>query len=171
MAVRLDGYGVTPTGFAKKRFDTILDELHSDISQGWGVNTRLNPQSFFNVLLTNYADKLRELWEVAEQNYFSMYPSSAENISLDRAAEFGGITREDARPTRYGGAVVTAGMLGAGIVHLFEYDGEYWQLLNPSPIPLIRKFGGAKRLMATFTTSGTFRDSIYDHRQSQRHIR
>ena len=101
MAVRLDGFGITPTGFVKKRFDVILDELHGDISRDWGVNTRLNSQSFLNALLTNSADKWRELWEVAEQNYSAMYPSSAEDISLDRVAEFGGITREEARPTIY----------------------------------------------------------------------
>lgn len=99
--LRLNGYGVTPTGFVKKRLDVILDEIHGDISAGWGINTRLNPKSFLNVLLTNASDKWAELWEVAEQNYFAMYPFSAENISLDHAVEFGGITREDERPTYY----------------------------------------------------------------------
>lgn len=42
-------YGVTENGLSIKRLDTIMDELHDDLSAGWGVNTRLNPKSFLNV--------------------------------------------------------------------------------------------------------------------------
>ena len=94
-------YGVTPKGVVIKRFDTILNELHDDLSAGWRINTRLNPKSFLNVELTSYADKLAELWEFGEQVYHSMYPFSAEDSSLDNAVQFGGISREDARPTFY----------------------------------------------------------------------
>ena len=95
------GYGVTPKGVIIKRFDTILGELHDDLSAGWRINTRLNPKSFLNVELTSYADKLAELWEFGEQVYHSMYPFSAEDASLDNAVQYGGISREDARPTFY----------------------------------------------------------------------
>jgi len=94
-------YGVTPMGVLIKRLDTIIDELHDDLSEGWNVNTRLNPKSFLNVQLTAYADKLTELWEFGEQIYHSMYPYSAEHGSLDNAVQFGGISREEARPTFY----------------------------------------------------------------------
>ena len=94
-------YGVTPRGVAIKRLDEILDELHDDLSAGWGINTRLNPKSFLSVQLTAFADKLAELWEFGEQVYHSMYPFSAENTSLDNAVQFGGISREEARPTYY----------------------------------------------------------------------
>ena len=94
-------YGVLPQGIVIKRLDTIIDELHDDLSAGWGVNTRLNPKSFLNVQLTAYADKIAELWEFGEHIYHSMYPFSAEDISLDNAVQFGGISREEARPTRY----------------------------------------------------------------------
>ena len=96
-----ENYGVTPTGFVTKRFDVILDELHNDLSDKWGVNTRHNPKSFLNVHLTSLSDKLAELWEIAEQTYYSMYPFSAEDISLDNAIQFGGISREEAKPTIY----------------------------------------------------------------------
>lgn len=94
-------YGVTKKGFVPKRLDVILEELHSDLSDGFGFNTRQNPQSYLNVLMTAFADKVAELWEVAEDNYHSMYPSSAEDISLDNAAQFGGSTREVAAKTYY----------------------------------------------------------------------
>lgn len=94
-------YGVTPTGFVAKRLDTIIDEIHTDLSEKWGVNTRQNPQSFLNVLITNFADRIAELWEVEQDVYNSMYPFSAEGVSLDNAVQFGGISRREARPTVY----------------------------------------------------------------------
>ena len=94
-------YGLTPQGPNIKRLDTILEEIHADLSEGWKVNTRLNPSSFLNVQLTAFADKIAELWELGEEIYNAMYPWSAENADLDNAVQFGGITREEARPTIY----------------------------------------------------------------------
>ena len=97
----LSEYGVTPQGVMIKRLDTITNELHDDLTDGWGVNTRLNPKSYLNVQLTAFADKIAELWEFGEQIYQSVYPYSAEGASLDNATQFGGISREEARPTYY----------------------------------------------------------------------
>lgn len=94
-------YGVTPTGFVPKRLDAIVDEIHGDLSEKWGVNTRQNPQSFLNVLITNFADSIAELWDAGQDVYNAMYPFSAEGLSLDNAVQFGGIARNEARPTIY----------------------------------------------------------------------
>lgn len=94
-------YGVTPTGFVPKRLDVIIDEIHNDLSEQWGVNTRQNPQSFLNVLITNFADSVAELWDAGQDIYNAMYPFSAEGLSLDNAVQFGGISRNEARPTFY----------------------------------------------------------------------
>lgn len=94
-------YGVTAKGVNVKRLDVIMDEIHSDLSEGWGVNTRQNPESYLNVLITSFADKLAELWEFGEGVYNSMYPATAEGISLDNAAQFGGSTREVAAKSYY----------------------------------------------------------------------
>jgi uncharacterized phage protein gp47/JayE len=94
-------YGVTPTGVVIKRLDVILDEIHGDLSEQWGFNTRQNPQSFLNVLVTDFADKVAELWEYGKDIYDAMYPFSAEGLSLDNAVQFGGISRNEAYPTIY----------------------------------------------------------------------
>lgn len=96
-----DKYGVTPTGFSKKRLDEISEEMHNDWSEGFGFNTRHNPKSFLGVILTNIADKIAELWEVAEQCYNNMVPSTAEGISLDRVTQLGGSQREMPTPSYY----------------------------------------------------------------------
>ena len=83
-------YGLTPDGPNIKRLDAIIDSLHDKLSEKWGVNTRQNPESFLNHLLTNFADELAELWEFGEDVYYSKYPSFAEGRSLDNAAQYGG---------------------------------------------------------------------------------
>lgn len=94
-------YGLTPQGPNIKRLDVILDDMHTSLSEKWGVNTRQNPESLLNHLLTNVADAIAELWEFGEKVYFSQYPASAEDISLDNAAQYGGSTREQAAKSYY----------------------------------------------------------------------
>ena len=94
-------YGVTPSGINIKRLDTIEDQIHEYLSNGWGVNTKSNPKSLLAVLVRDYADKLAELWEFGAGIYWSMYPSTAEGRSLDNAAQFGGVLREGASRSRY----------------------------------------------------------------------
>ena len=111
-------YGLTPQGPNIKRLDVILNELHDSMTEKLGVNTRQNPQSLLNHLLTNIADRIAELWELGLDVYYSQYPSTAENIDLDNAAQYGGSTRETPVPSYYrilctgtDGAVLPAGTL------------------------------------------------------------
>lgn len=111
-------YGLTSTGPNIKRLDVILDEMHSALSEAWGVNTRQDPQSLLNHLLTNIADQLADLWVFAEDVYHSQYPTSAEGASLDHAVQYGGIIREVAAKSFYrilctgkDGTVIPAGTL------------------------------------------------------------
>ena len=91
-------YGITDKGFEIKRLDEILEELHSELSEKLGFNTRLDPQSFLNVLITTYGGQLAVLWEVAQASYYAKYPSTAEGVSLDNAVQYGGIRRS---PNKY----------------------------------------------------------------------
>lgn len=87
-------YGLTSNGPNIKRLDVILDEMHESMSNKLKANTRQNPQSLLNHLLTNVADRIAELWEYGSDVYYSQYPTTAEGSSLDNAAQFGGTTRE-----------------------------------------------------------------------------
>lgn len=111
-------YGLTPQGPNIKRLDVILEEMHEDMSKKLGVNTRQNPQSILNHMMTNIADRIAELWEFGNNVYDSQYPSTAESSSLDNAAQFGGSTREMPAKSFYSilctgvdGTVVPAGTL------------------------------------------------------------
>ena len=93
--------GLTPNGPNIKRLDTIMEDIHKGLSDRWGVNTRQNPESFLNHLLTNFADRVAELWEFGESIYYSQYPTFAEGRNLDNAAQYGGSTREAAAKSYY----------------------------------------------------------------------
>lgn len=94
-------YGITDSGFRLKRFDTILEEINDFQSKGFGVKVGTNSRSFLNVLNTNMADKIAELWEVAQEIYMSLSPATAEGAALDKAVQFGGNSREKAKSTYY----------------------------------------------------------------------
>lgn len=106
-------YGITDKGFVRKRYDTIYSELKDDIKDNIGIDISINPQSYINVLVSSFADKLAALWELAEQVYFSHYPSTAEGINLDYACQFGGLTREEGTPTKY--SILCTGIDGTAI--------------------------------------------------------
>ena len=94
-------YGLTPKGPNIKRLDVIIDQLHERLSEKFGVNTRQNPESVLNVLITIFADALAEVWEFGEDNYYAKYPTSAEGVDLDNAVQYGGVVRETAQKSYY----------------------------------------------------------------------
>lgn len=94
-------YGLTKHGVNIKRLDVILEEMHTELSEKWGVNTQQNPNSLLNVLLTNIADRIAELWELGQDVYYSQYPSTAEGMYLDNVGQFAGVTRETEAPSYY----------------------------------------------------------------------
>lgn len=94
-------YGVTENGFVLKRLDTILEEVHTDLTQGFGFDTRLTRPSLIDTLVTSFSNQIAELWETAQDSYYSKFPATAEGKNLDNAVQFGGIRRKAAAPTTY----------------------------------------------------------------------
>lgn len=97
----MSDFGVTTSGVNIKRLDTILKEIHGDLSAGYGFNTQQDPQSFLGVLVTNFSDKIAELWEFGKQIYDAMNINSAEGINLDYVAQLGGAVRNMAAKSYY----------------------------------------------------------------------
>ena len=99
-------YGVTDEGFVIKRLDTIMEEIHSDLSRtvedgGLGVDTRLLGTSFLNTLITTFSSQIADLWETAQDSYYAKYPATAVGVNLDNAVQYGGIRRSPDRKTVY----------------------------------------------------------------------
>lgn len=94
-------YGVTDKGFVLKRLDAILEEIHGDLTEGFGFDTRLQRPSFLDVLVTTFAGQIADLWEAAQNSYYAKYPATATGISLDNAVQYGGIRRAANRRSAY----------------------------------------------------------------------
>jgi hypothetical protein len=94
-------YGLTSSGPNIKRLDVIEEQIHTELSEKWGVNTRKNPESFLCHLIRNIADQLADLWVYGSDVYYSQYPNSAEGKNLDNAVQYGGIIREPAKKSYY----------------------------------------------------------------------
>ncbi len=92
-------YGVTEKGFVLKRMDTILEEVHAELTAGYGVDTRLLRPSFLDVLVTTFCGQIADLWETAQDSYYAKYPTMADGVNLDNAVQYGGIRR---KPALYG---------------------------------------------------------------------
>ena len=94
-------YGVTDKGFVLKRLDTILEEIHTDLTEGFGFDTRLESPSFLNVLVTTFGGQIADLWETAQDSYYAKYPATATGLNLDNAVQYGGIRRAANKRTSY----------------------------------------------------------------------
>lgn len=97
----MSDYGVTNKGFVLKRMDTILEEIHSDLTEGFGFDTRLHRPSFLDVLVTSFAGQIADLWETAQDGYYAKYPATATGLNLDNAVQYGGIRRAGNKRTAY----------------------------------------------------------------------
>ncbi len=94
-------FGVTKQGFVLKRMDKIMEEVHADLTEGYGFDTRLSDTSFLGVLITSFCGQMAELWEVAQDDYYSKYPATAIGVNLDNAVQYGGIRRMPSKQTCY----------------------------------------------------------------------
>lgn len=94
-------YGVTDKGFNIKRLDVIMEEVHSDLTEGFGFDTRLTKPSFLDTLVTTFSNQIAELWETAQNNYYAKYPATANGINLDNAVQYGGIRRAANKQSAY----------------------------------------------------------------------
>ena len=94
-------YGVTDKGFNIKRLDTIMEEIHADLTEAFGFDTRLTKPSFLDTLITTFSYQISDLWETAQDNYYAKYPATATGVSLDNAVQYGGIRRAANKHTSY----------------------------------------------------------------------
>lgn len=98
---------LTSTGFVRPRLDEIKVDYDQRVIDALGpVNT--NPDSVVGQLIGIFSAALDDAYEALQATYDSMYPFSAEGVSLDGAVAFVGLERLAAAPT-----VVTAMCYGA----------------------------------------------------------
>ena len=122
---------LTATGFERPRLTDIKADLDARVTAVLGpVNT--SPDSVTGQILGIVAASLDDVWEAAQATYDSMYPATAEGVSLDGAVSFVGLERQTAAPTTavamcYGAesTFVPAGSLArsvGGVQFVTDYD-------------------------------------------------
>lgn len=97
--LKLDsGYGITATGFNKKTYNDLMsnlgDNLRSDDLFGADIDfSDLDPLKHFSAPVMEVA---AELWELAEQVFYSASPKYAEGNPLSATGKYIGISRKQA---------------------------------------------------------------------------
>jgi uncharacterized phage protein gp47/JayE len=143
-------WGVTDTGFVKKVLDDILTEIESDEKALISPSLNVLPTAVLGQINGIFADKLRELWDVAEEIYRSGFPDSASFESLDQLMALTGSIRLGPEKSRVtldrllldagasvpAGSLVSVGVLGerfqtlvalanvTAFINLFSVDAE-----------------------------------------------
>ena len=110
-------YGITDTGFNRKRLADIKTDLETALQAVFGENIDLNADSVFGQLVGVFSEPLADLWEELENCYNSMYPSTSTGVPLSNVVQFNGITRQaatystisDVTITGLSGTVIPAG--------------------------------------------------------------
>jgi len=98
---------LTSTGLERPRLAELKADLDQSITDVLGP-VNVAPDAVLGQVDGINAEALDNVWEAVQDNYDSMYPSSAEGVSLDRAVSFLGLVRIPAAPV-----VVTAAVYGA----------------------------------------------------------
>lgn len=93
-------FGVTTSGFIRKRLSDSKTELENLFKVKFGQFINLLPSSVFSQLIGIISDREQEIWEMAEAVYNSQYPDTADGASLDNVASITGQTRKGPAKSR-----------------------------------------------------------------------
>ena len=93
-------YGISSSGFNRKRLDTLLTELNSEVKAIFGDNFNVSPESPDGQINGVVSESNANLWEIAEEAYNAFNPSSATGNTLSNLVQLNGITRLAATKSR-----------------------------------------------------------------------
>jgi uncharacterized phage protein gp47/JayE len=86
-------FGLTTAGFIAKRQTDITTEFQDAIKAEFGDQVDLDPRRPIGQLIGVVSERLAILWALSEAVYYSKYPRTASNASLDNAVSLTGLTR------------------------------------------------------------------------------
>lgn len=86
-------YGVTSSGFKRKRLADIKTEIENSVRSTFGNFVNLLPSSLFAQFIGIFAEREAEIWELAEAVYFSQYVPTATGINLENALSLTGVSK------------------------------------------------------------------------------
>lgn len=93
-------YGISSTGFKRKRLDLLLSELNDEIKAIFGDNFNVSPESPDGQINGVISESNANLWEIAELAYNAFNPSAATGNTLSNLVRLNGIERLPATKSR-----------------------------------------------------------------------
>jgi len=114
----MSDYGVSTTGFKRKRLDLLLQELNAEVKTIFGDNFNVSPESPDGQINGVISESNANLWELAEEAYNAFNPKAASGASLSNLVQLNKINRLVATRSRVelsltgdSGTVIVAGSL------------------------------------------------------------
>ncbi len=95
----MSSFGLTPTGFNRKRLDTLLEELNAELRSIFGDNFDIDPNSPQGQLNGTISESNANLWEIGQAAYNAFRPSAATGDALSELVQLNNITRQAATPS------------------------------------------------------------------------
>lgn len=103
-------FGLTSAGYIAKRQTDITTEFQDAIKGEFGDQVDLDPRRPIGQLIGVISERLAILWALSEAVYYSKYPRTAQDASLDNAVSITGLTRLSA--TFSMGVITITGIAG-----------------------------------------------------------
>lgn len=91
--------GLSNDGFNRKRLDTLLEELNTELQTIFGENFDVDPNSPQGQINGTISESNANLWEIAQASYDSFRPNSATGNALSELVQINNITRQAATPS------------------------------------------------------------------------
>lgn len=114
----MSDFGISSTGFKRKRLDQLLEELNDETKAIFGDNFDVSAESPDGQINGTISESNANLWEIAEESYNAFNPSAATGVTLSNLVQLNGITRLPATSSRVGltlsgtpGTIIPAGNL------------------------------------------------------------
>jgi len=88
-------YGITATGFVKKTFDVIVEEMKADArtAENFGPDVDVSSYSPIGILININAKRIAEKWDVLEDIYYNNQVDNSSGVQLERVVALRGFFR------------------------------------------------------------------------------
>lgn len=86
-------FGLSSLGFNRKRLNTLLEEIETEIKTIFGDDFNVSPETPDGQILGVISESNANLWEIAEEAYNAFNPSAATGFTLSNLVQLNGITR------------------------------------------------------------------------------
>lgn len=89
-------FGLDKKGFKRARYREIVDSMNFKAKELFGENVNLSERSPLGMIIKITAFTVGEIWQLAEDVYFSAFKDYAKGTNLDNVAQYIGIKRRNA---------------------------------------------------------------------------